>query len=322
MPKNQWGSYGIFGQNGRNSTFSKTMKYLITLAFICGSLNSNLFAADRTTIRLWEKGAPGTPATKPADEPAVYLTRPQSHPTKTAVIILPGGGYGHLAIDYEGHDVAAWFNSFGVTAFVLKYRMHATGHMHPVPMMDGQRAIRTVRARAAEWEIDPKQIGVLGFSAGGHLASTLGTHFDKGNDQAKDEIDRVSSRPDFLVLCYPVISLESPSTHRGSRANLLGESPDPKLVHSLSNETQVTKDTPQTFIFQTSDDKAVPAENSVAFYLALHKAGVPAEMHIFQSGRHGLGLAKDTPGARLWPELCHEWLNARGLLKPAETSNK
>jgi acetyl esterase/lipase len=312
----------MYGQTSRKSISSKTMKYSIALLVICTNLNSNVFAADRSPIRLWENGAPGTRATKSADEPVMYMTRPQSPRTKTAVIILPGGGYGHLAITYEGHDVADWLNSLGVTAFVLKYRMHATGHMHPVPMMDGQRAIRTVRARAAEWGVDPKQIGVLGFSAGGHLASTLGTHFDKGSAETSDPIERASSRPDFLILCYPVISLESATAHSGSRANLLGPSPDPKLVHSLSNETQVTRETPPTFIFQTSEDKSVPAENSVAFYLALHKAGVPAEMHIFQSGRHGLGLAKDTPGAKMWPELCHEWLKARGLLKSGDESSK
>src|SRR3954468_4113505 len=214
------------------------MKYFIALIVICATLDSNLCAADRSPIPLWEKGAPGTPATKLADEPVIYMTRPTTFHTNTAVIILPGGGYGHLAIDYEGHDVAAWFNSFGVTAFVLKYRLHATGHMHPVPMMDGKRAIRTVRARAAEWGIDASRIGVLGFSAGGHLASTLGTHFDKGDAKSSDAIERVSSRPDFLILCYPVISLTADTAHRGSITNLLGKSPDPKLLHDLSNETQ------------------------------------------------------------------------------------
>ncbi|HVT30164.1 MAG TPA: alpha/beta hydrolase [Lacipirellulaceae bacterium] len=277
-------------------------------------------ATEPTTIRLWKNGAPGKPPTKPNDEPVLFLTRPTAKATKTAVIILPGGGYGGLAISYEGHDVADWFNSFGVTALVLKYRMHGTGHMYPVPMMDGRRAIRTVRARAAEWGIDRSRIGVLGFSAGGHLASTLGTHFDKGDGASDDPIERVSSRPDFLILCYPVISMELPITHRGSRENLLGKAPDPKVVHSLSNETQVTPQTPPTFIFQTSEDKAVPAENAVSFYLALHKAGVPAELHVFQNGRHGVGLAQNIPGTSKWPELCREWLKVRGLLQPA--SNK
>jgi acetyl esterase/lipase len=202
-----------------------------------------------------------------------------------------------------------------VTAFVLKYRMHGTGHMHPVPMMDGQRAIRTVRTRAKEWNLDPSRVGILGFSAGGHLASTLGTHFDSGAADNPDPIEHASSRPDFLVLCYPVISFEESFTHKGSRENLLGKSPDPALVHSLSNETQVTAETPPTFIFQTSEDTGVPAENCVAFYLALHEAGVPVEMHIFQNGKHGLGLAKDIPGTREWPKLCQEWLAMRGLLK-------
>jgi acetyl esterase/lipase len=276
-------------------------------------------AAEFKTIHLWEKGAPGTPATKPQDEPELYVKLPTAPSTGTSVIILPGGGYGGLAMTYEGLDVADWFGSFGVTAFVLKYRMHGTGHMHPVPMMDGQRAIRTVRARAAEWKLDPSRVGVLGFSAGGHLASTLGTHFDKGNAKSEDPIDRVSSRPDFLILCYPVISFTAETAHRGSIKNLLGENPDPKLLKSLSNETQVTPETPPTFIFQTSEDKGVPAENCVAFYLALHKAGVPVEMHIFQNGPHGVGLAKALPGTKEWSQLCHNWLEVRGLL---ENSNK
>src|SRR5882757_7758795 len=269
-------------------------------AILFAGFSEPCLAAEFKTIHLWENGAPGTPATKPQDEPELYVKLPTAPSTGTAVIILPGGGYGALAMTYEGLDVGDWFASFGVTAFVLKYRMHSTGHMHPIPMMDGQRAIRTVKARAAEWKIDPSRVGVLGFSAGGHLASTLGTHFDKGNAQSEDPIERVSSRPDFLILCYPVISLTAPTAHRGSIENLLGKTPDPKLLRSLSNETQVTSQTPPTFIFQTSEDKGVPAENCVSFYLALHKAGVPAEMHIFQTGRHGLGLAKDTPGTNKW----------------------
>jgi acetyl esterase/lipase len=279
-------------------------------------------AADPTEIKLWENGAPGSPPTKPQDEPVLYMKRSSSPATPTAVIVVPGGGYAGLAMSYEGLDVGDWFNSFGVTAFVLKYRMHGTGHMHPVPMMDGQRAIRTVRARAAEWHLDPSRIGVLGFSAGGHLASTLGTHFDKGATKRGDSIDRVSSRPDFLILCYPVISLVAPYAHHGSVENLLGKSPDSNLLYSLSNETQVSPQTPPTFIFQTSEDTGVPAENSVAFYLALHKAGVPAEMHIFQAGKHGVGLAKDVPGTNKWPELCHEWFKTRGLLEPANKAKK
>ena len=293
-----------------------------TSAMLLAGFSQPSLAAEFTTIHLWEKGAPGTPATKPQDEPELYVKLPTAPSTGTSFIILPGGGYGALAMTYEGLDVGDWFASFGVTAFVLKYRMHSTGHMHPIPMMDGQRAIRTVRARAAQWKIDPSRVGVLGFSAGGHLASTLGTHFDSGNAQSEDPIERVSSRPDFLILCYPVISLTAPTAHHGSTENLLGKTPDPKLLHSLSNESQVTPQTPPTFIFQTSEDKAVPAENAVAFYLALHKAGVPAEMHIFQNGPHGVGMAKALPGTKEWPALCHNWLEVRGLLKPAKESNK
>jgi acetyl esterase/lipase len=272
-------------------------------------------AVEFKTIRLWDKGAPGTPPTMPQDEPELYMKLPAGPANGTSVIILPGGGYGALAMTYEGLDVGDWFASFGVTAFVLKYRMHGTGHMHPIPMMDGQRAIRTVRARAAEWKLDPARVGVLGFSAGVHLASTLGTHFDKGDPKSDDPIERVSSRPDFLILCYPVISFTAETTHRGSIANLLGPKPDPKLLQSLSNETQVTPQTPRTFIFQTSEDKGVPAENAVAFYLALHKAGVPAEMHVFQNGPHGVGLAKALSGTKEWPQLCRNWLQVQGLLE-------
>jgi acetyl esterase/lipase len=312
----------VFGLDARRCNYNLRCTVFAVLAILLDGVSTPTSAAEFRTIPLWEKGAPGNPATKPQDEPELYMKLPTAPSIGTAVIILPGGGYGGLAMTYEGLDVADWFGSFGVTAFVLKYRMHGTGHMHPIPMMDGQRAIRTVRARAAEWKLDPSRVGVLGFSAGGHLASTLGTHFDKGNAKSADPIERVSSRPDFLILCYPVISLTAPTAHRGSIENLLGETPDPKLLHNLSNETQVTSQTPPTFIFQTSEDKGVPAENAVAFYLALHKAGAPAEMHIFQNGPHGVGLAKDFPGTKEWPELCHNWLQLRGLLSTEKNDKK
>ena len=202
---------------------------VIALFFL---LSGTCLAAEPTAIPLWQEGAPGTPATKPADEPTLYLWQPAADApiTKTAVIICPGGGYGHLAIDKEGHDFAKWFNSFGVTAFVLRYRHHGTGHMHPIPMQDGQRTVRTVRSRATEWNIDPDRIGAMGFSAGGHLASTLGTHFDAGDTAAADPIDRVSSRPDFLILCYPVITMTADYMHKGSRDNLIGKDADPELA--------------------------------------------------------------------------------------------
>jgi acetyl esterase/lipase len=288
--------------------------FALLLAFV-GALRVE--AAEPVKIPLWTGGAPGETATKPADEPVLFLHQP---PTGTAngaaVVICPGGGYGHLAIDHEGHATAEWLNALGVTAFVAKYRHGASGHRHPAPMLDAQRAIRTVRARAGEWGIDPKRIGVLGFSAGGHLASTLATHFDSGEAKAADAVDRASSRPDFLILCYPVISMTEKHMHRGSRDNLIGKTPDEALARSLSNDLQVTAETPPTFIFQTDEDKSVPAENCVSFYLALRRAGVPAEMHIYQNGKHGLGLAKQISGTNDWPARCREWMEVRGLLTP------
>lgn len=271
-------------------------------------------ATEPMQIPLWNDGAPGA-STKPQDEPALFQYRPISaDASKAAVIICPGGGYGHLSMEKEGSRIAEWLNSFGVTAFVLRYRHSGTGHQHPTPTVDGQRAIRTVRSRAGEWDIDPQKIGVMGFSAGGHLTSTLGTHFDAGNDEASDPIDRASSRPDFLILCYPVITLSEDYTHRGSRDNLLGKDPDPELVVSLSNERQVTSETPPTFLFHTDEDTAVPPQNSVVFYEALHRAGVPAELHIYRNGGHGAGMAQDILGTRDWPARCRAWLEAQGWI--------
>jgi len=264
-------------------------------------------------IPLWKDGAPGAP-TKPQDEPMLFVHRPAADiATPTAVIVCPGGGYSHLSMEKEGSKIAEWLNSFGVTAFVLRYRHGGTGHKHPIPMQDGQRAIRTVRSRAAEWGIDPNKIGVMGFSAGGHLTSTLGTHFDAGDPTAADPIDRASSRPDFLILCYPVISLAASYTHTGSRDSLLGKNPDADLLQSLSNETQVTHETPPTFLFHTDEDTAVPAENSIVFYEALRKAGVPAELHVYRKGGHGAGLAQDIPGTSDWPARCRAWLEQNVL---------
>jgi acetyl esterase/lipase len=278
------------------------------------------------SVRLWEGGAPGEPATKPADEPVLLMSAPkQRDAAGAAVIVIPGGAYHGLAIDHEGSQIADWLNSMGVTALVLKYRLMGTGHQHPVPMLDGQRAIRTVRARASEWNIDPKRVGIIGFSAGGHLASTLGTHFDAGQPNASDPIDRISSRPDFMILCYPVITMTKDFVHKGSRANLLGPMPDKELVKSLSNETQVTPETPPTFLLHTNEDAGVLPENSVVFYSALRKAGVPAELHIYEKGVHGVGLAKSVPGTNSWPDRCREWMQAHGLLAtgPApESSSK
>ena len=268
--------------------------------------------AETQTILLWENGAPGALGQGGDDTPTLTLYRPW-HPnlSGTAVIIAPGGAYGHLADNHEGRQVANWFNAMGVTAFVLRYRLGPRYH-HPIELGDAQRAIRLVRSRAKEFDVSPDRIGMMGFSAGGHLASTAATHFDGGNAGAADPIDRTGSRPDFVILGYPVITLEPPYNHVGSLKNLLGDNPDPKLVHELSNDLQVTAQTPPTFLFTTSEDTVVPPENSVRFYLALHKAGVPAEMHVFEKGPHGVGLALGDPALAEWPVLLANWLRQRG----------
>jgi acetyl esterase/lipase len=270
--------------------------------------------AQPQTEQLWPKAAPGAMGDGPADKPtlAIYLP-PSDKANGAAVVVCPGGGYGGLAMDHEGKQPAEWLNHQGIAAFVLKYRV--APYRHPAPLQDAQRALRTVRARAKEWNLDPHRIGIWGFSAGGHLASTAGTHFDNGKTDADDAIEQVSCRPDFLVLCYPVIAMTGPTTHKGSRHNLLGDEPDPKLVESLSNDTQVTAQTPPTFLFHTDADNGVVPENSVLFYLALRKAGVPAELHIYEKGPHGVGLALNDPVLSSWPDRLHDWLNGRGLLK-------
>jgi acetyl esterase/lipase len=272
-------------------------------------------AAEPLRVQLWPNAAPGAKGDQPEDRPAlfVYLPAPR-RASGTAVIVCPGGGYGMLAISYEGHDIARWFNTLGVAAFVLDYRHRGKGYGHPAPLLDAQRAVRLVRARAAEWQIAADRVGILGFSAGGHLASTAATHFDRGTPGAEDPVDRESCRPDFAILCYAVIAFSQPFGHRGSLRNLLGEDPDPELVVKLSSEKQVTRRTPPCFLWTTWEDKVVPAANSIAFYQALQKAGVPAELHIFERGRHGLGLAAGTPGTEHWPVLCQAWLQNRRLL--------
>ncbi len=275
-------------------------------------------AAGKQVLVLWPEGAPGAQGTADKDKPTltVHLAAP-SIANGCAVVICPGGGYQHLAMSYEGHDVAEWFNTFGVAGFVLQYRLSPDYH-HPSPLLDVQRAIRLVREKAADWHLDPHRIGVMGFSAGGHLASTAATHFDAGKPDASDPIDRQSCRPDFAVLAYAVITMSDKFGHGGSKKNLLGPNPEKGLAESLSNETQVTAQTPPTFLFHTAEDSAVPVENSVEFFLALRKAGVPAEMHIYEKGRHGLGLGTKDPKIAFalgtWPGRLHDWMQLRGLL--------
>jgi len=276
-------------------------------------------AQEPQTIPLWEGQAPGALGSNDQDRPTltVYLPYARKSPPCAGVVICPGGGYGALAMNHEGRQVANYLNSLGMAAFVLKYRLGSHGYRHPVELGDAQRAIRLVRARSQEWNVDPNRVGIMGFSAGGHLASTAGTHFDSGNPQAADPVDRMSCRPDFMVLGYPVISFTTPYTHKGSMRNLLGDNPDPKLVENLSNELQVTPQTPPTFLFHTNADTGVPAENSVLFYLALRKAGVPAEMHIFEKGPHGMGLGYTDPALSKWPELLANWFRTRGIIPAA-----
>ena len=285
------------------------------LLFSCLLLGAGVLVAqtsEPTTILLWPNGAPGAQGTADTDQPSLTIYRASRAKAPTGVVVCPGGGYVNLAMDHEGKQVAEWLNNFGISAFVLKYRLGPKYH-HPVELGDGQRAVRYVRAHASEYGIDPHHIGIWGFSAGGHLASSVGTHFDSGHADSADAIEHESSKPDFMILGYPVITFEEPYLHRGSRNALLGENPDPSLIELLSNERQVTKDTPPTFLFHTSDDPGVPVENSIAFYSALHKAGVPAEMHIYEHGPHGVGLAKSDPALSTWPELLSNWLKVRGM---------
>lgn len=269
-------------------------------------------------MRLWEGAAPGALGDADADIPTLTYYAAYGRTSGTAVVVAPGGGYGNLALNHEGRQVANWLNSQGIAAFVLKYRL-GPAYRHPIELGDAQRAMRFVRAKAAEFGLQPDRIGLLGFSAGGHLASTAATKFDQGTASAADVIDRASSRPDFLILGYPVITPVAPYAHQGSFRNLLGESPSAALLESLSNDKQVTKDTPPTFLFHTNADTAVPAENSILFYLALRKAGVAAEMHVFEPGAHGVGLGMNDPVLSAWPTLLSTWLRARGLLTPVAT---
>ena len=269
---------------------------------------------DREYHLLWPEGAPGALGTEPADRPKItlYLAPPEKA-TGAAVVVCPGGGYGVVAADHEGKQVAEWLNSLGVSAFVLQYRLGSRYH-HPAPLQDAHRALRMVRSGAKAWGVDPARIGILGFSAGGHLASSAATHFDDGDPGAEDPVERVSSRPDFAVLCYPVISLTTVAAHTGSRRNLLGENPDPALVWKMSSELQVTPLTPPTFLFHTDDDPGVPVENSLLFFQAMKRAGVPGELHVFAHGRHGVGLAPEDPVLAQWPKLCALWMEGLGLL--------
>jgi acetyl esterase/lipase len=274
-------------------------------------------------VPLWPEGVPGAitnggPETlndglvRNVHEPSLtpYLP-PPGRATGAAVVVCPGGGYTVLAIEKEGAAVAKWLNTLGISAFVLKYRLKEYGH--PAPLRDVLRAVRLLRSEAARWGIQPDRIGVIGFSAGGHLAASAATLFDAPEGRTGAALDNVSGRPDFAILVYPVIVLAGPYAHTGSRRALVGETPAPGLVESLSLDSRVTKDTPTTFLVHGGTDTAVPPENSVLFYLALRKAGVAAELHTYERGIHGFGLQPGHGPVSSWPQRCAEWLAAKGL---------
>jgi acetyl esterase/lipase len=261
---------------------------------------------------LWPEGAPGAKGNAPADKPAITVHLPPAEKANgAAVVICPGGGYGALMMSYEGHDIAKWLNEQGVAGIVLQYRIRP--YQHPSPLLDAKRALRITRAHAAEWKIDPKRIGIMGFSAGGHVASTLGTHFDAGDANATDPIERVDCRPDFMVLVYPLI-LMNEKTHAGSRQNLLGKNPSSAEMDYVSNEKQVTANTPPAFLVHSKLDKVVPVEHSAAFHEALKAHGVASEFLELPAGDHGLGCGKGALWAE-WEAKCLEWMKAGGIIR-------
>ncbi len=291
------------------------MKTSLAMAIIV-SFPVFLHAEMLAPVTLWPDGAPGALGVSTNDIPTLtpYLPDP-AQATGAAMVICPGGGYAHLA-PHEGNDYALWLNQHGVTCFVLKYRLGSNGYRHPAMLQDAARAMRLVRSRAADWKIDPKRVGIMGSSAGGHLASTLMTHFDSGNTNATDPVERQSSRPDLGILCYPVITMGE-YTHKGSRNNLLGTHPSPELVRLLSNELQVTTNTPPCFIWTTFEDKTVPMENTLLFAEALRKNHVPFDLHVYQKGGHGMGLKDKPPFANPhpWAGDCLFWLRQQGFVK-------
>ena len=267
-----------------------------------------------TPFPLWSSAAPGALGTAAHDIPTLsaYLPAP-GKANGASMLVLPGGAYWGLA-DHEGKGYAEWFAENGVTAYVLQYRLGAHGYRHPVMLNDAARALRTVRSWARRDGLDPARVGVIGSSAGGHLASTLLTHFDAGQAGAADAIERESSRPDLGILCYPVISLGE-HTHQGSKKNLLGENPPAELVARLSTELQVTADTPPCFLWHTGEDNGVVVENSLLFAAALRRARVPFDLHVYEKGGHGLGLPAASKDAPPWDADCLYWLGQRGFLK-------
>jgi acetyl esterase/lipase len=298
------------------------MKFIpLAIAMTATSLFASL---PPKVIPLWPEGVPGAKTglgpekeengrISNVSEPTLTVYAPAvDKPNGTAVIICPGGGYTSLSTEREGVQYANWLSTLGVTPFVLKYRMKEFGH--PAPLQDVLRAIRYIRSRSLEFQIDPARIGVMGSSAGGHLAASAGTLFDEPAGRTGPALDDVSARPDFLILMYPVITMEDPAAHAGSRKALLGVNPSPVWLKLMSLEKQVTEKTPPTLLIHTQEDKSVPVENSILFYQALTKAGVPAEMYLFEHGSHGMGMRAGLGTASEWPRRAEEWLRNRGLL--------
>jgi acetyl esterase/lipase len=298
---------------GELPTFLKLICFLVAACFVmvvpapCQTDNQ---------IPLWPLAAPLAKGGGADDSPAISLYLPAARKPTPGIVICPSGEYMALSMDHDGRHVAEWLNKLGIAAFVLKYRV-APAYHYPVPLLDAQRAVRYVRSNASLYNVVPNEIGIMGFSAGGHLAALAATHFDVGKTPPSDRIDRMSSRPDFLVLAYPMITCSEAFRPAGMCSNLLGDHPDPKLVDAVSNEKQVTPNTPPTFLFHTYDDPTVSVENSLAFFSALHKAGVPAELHIYEHGAHGVGLAEDDPVLSTWQKLLENWFQQRGLLAKA-----
>ena len=295
-----------------------------TLVLLTSVIISLSAMAQDFSLKVWPEGAPDSNGmTQPEElfegkrvrnvsEAEIYVYLPkQGINTGAAIVICPGGGYGMEAMDHEGYDMAQWLAEQGVAGIVLKYRL-PYGH-HQIPLVDTQRTMRLVRQKAAEWGINPAKIGIAGSSAGGHLASTAGTHFDLGNPESKDKIEKMSCRPDFMLLLYPVITLNEEFSHMGSRTNLIGPGNKLELVKKYSNELHVTDQTPPTFLILTDDDTTVPPRNSIEFYMALKKFNIPAEMHIFSKGGHGFGMNKINQPVDQWPNLFAQWLKAQRI---------
>lgn len=286
----------------------KTIFLTIVIAVFMSLVNA------QTPIRLWEGDAPNANGKEAIDIPTLTpFLAPKDKATGAAIVVLPGGGYRNLSDVKEGSAVAEYLNSIGISAFVLKYRL-GPKYGQPNQLLDASRAMRMVRGRAAEWGIDANRIGILGFSAGGHLASTMATHFDSGNPSAMEELEKVSSRPDIQILIYPVITMGE-FTHKGSKQNLLGDNPSEELIKKYSNELQITKETPAAFIVHGLDDKTVPVENSLQYVQSLRKNGVPFEFHLYEHGPHGFGLGGTDPILSTWKDRLTAWLVLRNFVK-------